>query len=171
MSIDTHTFSAVYDEYAPRIFTYCYFRVNSKEDAEDLAAQVFVRTWNYIAQGNQIDNVKAFLYRTASNLVVDFYRTSKKKKEISLDNPSVTVDIPEDASFVEALDHQFALREVRKFLTKLPEQFRDVVILRYIEDLTVAEIAHVTGITENNVSVRLHRAIDKIKELTGSKEV
>lgn len=166
MKIEPQEFSSIYDEFAPRIFTFCYFRVNSKEDAEDLASKVFIKAWNYISAGNKVDNMKAFLYRTASNSIIDFYRTSKHRKEIPTDDPLKIVDIPEEASFVAAIDHQFAVGEIRKVLDRLPEHYKDVVVLRYINDLTVPEIARTMEITENNVSVRLHRAIDKLREIT-----
>src|SRR3989338_7418802 len=98
-------FIDLYREYAPKLFKYCYFRVHSKEGAEDLAAKVFTKTWDYLVAGNQIDNMRAFIYRSAHNLIVDFYKTSKRDREVSIHAfGDDTLDIPDDASFVHDIE-------------------------------------------------------------------
>ncbi|MFH1769902.1 MAG: RNA polymerase sigma factor [Parcubacteria group bacterium] len=165
MSIDQYEFIGIYDKYAPKIFTYCFFRVGSKEDAEDIASKVFLKTWDYLLSGKDVDNMQAFLYKTAGNLVIDYYRTSKRNKEISIEQFGVTLEIPEEATFVEAIDKEIALTEVMKHIQCLPDNYREVILLRFMQDMSVPEIAEATGVSENNVSVRLHRAIEKLKQI------
>lgn len=162
-------FISFYQEHAPKLFKYCYFRVHSKEDAEDLAGKVFMKTWDYLVAGNTIDSIRAFLYRSAHNLIVDFYKTSKHSREVPLhDTEGKPIDIPDDASFVKDLETRELVTEVQEKLKDLPDQYREIIVLRYINDLSIGEIAKVTDMSENNVSVKLHRAINQLRRLAGS---
>ncbi|MFH1769661.1 MAG: RNA polymerase sigma factor, partial [Parcubacteria group bacterium] len=79
-------FIEFYREHSPDVLKYCYFRVSSKEEAEDLTSKVFLKTWDYITKGNKIDNLRAFIFKVAHNIVIDFYKTSKKDRELSIHN-------------------------------------------------------------------------------------
>jgi RNA polymerase sigma-70 factor, ECF subfamily len=158
-------FVEVYREYAPKIFKYMYFRVSSREDAEDLSSRVFTKTWDYMISGNEVDNMRAFLYRVAHNLVVDFYKTSKRDKEVSIHAFEDTVDIPEEKHFIDDLETKSLVSEVEDKLDKLSDAYREIIVLRYINDMSITEIANVTGMTENNVSVKLHRAVEKLRSI------
>ncbi|MEK7582885.1 MAG: RNA polymerase sigma factor [Patescibacteria group bacterium] len=165
MGIDEAKFAEIYDEFAPKIFKYCYFRVSSREEAEDIASQVFIRAWDHIAEGKEVTNVQGFLYRIASNLIIDFYRKRKDKREISLDDPDNPIDIPDASDVHEKLEQQWEMREVKEKLDLIPENYREVIVMKYVDDLSIKEIASVMETTENNISVRLHRAIEKLKSL------
>ncbi|MEK7583580.1 MAG: RNA polymerase sigma factor [Patescibacteria group bacterium] len=166
-NIDENKFIELYQEHAPKLFKYCYFRVNSKEDAEDLAGQVFMKTWDYLAQGNQIENMRAFLYRSAHNVIVDFYKTSKKDREISIHGfGEDTIDIPDTSDLAGDVETKSLVRDVIAKLEVLPDAYREIIVLRFINELSINEIAETTGMTENNVSVKLHRAMEKLKDIT-----
>src|SRR3989344_6415935 len=75
-------FLEAYDKYADAIFRYCYYRVFDRDKANDYVQEAYCRTWKYLMQGNQIENIRAFLYRTANNIIID---ESRKKKSFSLD--------------------------------------------------------------------------------------
>ena len=77
------TFLTAYDKYADAIYRHCFFRVFSKEKAEELTQETFMRTWQYLEDGKEVLNLRAFLYRVANNLIIDH---SRKKKEERLDN-------------------------------------------------------------------------------------
>jgi len=159
-------FIDLYREYAPKLFKYCYFRVHSKEDAEDLAAKVFTKTWDYLVAGNQIDNMRAFMYRSAHNLIVDFYKTSKRDREISTDQfGEDTIDLLDNAKFPDDIDVRMEIKNVQTHLQQLPDDYRDLIVLRYMQELEIDEIAAIMGMTKNNTSVKLHRAIEKLKTL------
>lgn len=154
-------FLKLYDEYAIPIFRHCYFRVSSRELAEDLTQEAFMRIWNYLAQEKTIDNPKAFVYRIADNLIVDYYR---KKKELSLDIMSERGFDPAGDGAASILDYA-AGREAREVLEQLEPIHREVLLLRYVADLPIQDIASIIGESENVVSVRIHRAIQKLKKL------
>src|SRR3989344_9327840 len=78
-------FAEAYEQYANEIFRHCYYRAHDRERALELMQETFMRTWEYIAAGHDIDNVRAFLYRSASNLVINDARRKKLRKEESLE--------------------------------------------------------------------------------------
>ncbi len=155
------SFLRLYDEFAGPIFRHCYFRVSSREVAEDLVQESFMRVWNYLAKGETIDNPKAFLYRIAGNMIIDYYR---KKKESSLDvlSDDGFDPIGDDASStLNFAEGQHLLGVVKK----LESPYRETILMRYVDDFSISDIAEVVGETENVVSVRIHRGIEKLKKL------
>ncbi|PIR45271.1 MAG: hypothetical protein COV10_00080 [Candidatus Vogelbacteria bacterium CG10_big_fil_rev_8_21_14_0_10_51_16] len=160
-------FLNAYDLYADAIFRHCFFRTSNREHAEDLAQETFLRVWQYLERGGKIDNIKAFLYRVANNLVVDGFR---KKRSSSLDRMQEEGFDPVDDSLPSEevrLDVARALR----VLDELEPQFRDVMTMRYIDELSPREISEILGQTENAVSVRLHRGLKRARELLESARV
>lgn len=164
--MDRHTaiessFLALYEQFADMIFRHCYFRVSSRETAEDLTQESFMRIWNHLAEGKTIDNPKAFLYRIAGNMIIDYYR---KKKNMSLDALSDEGFDPvgDDASSTLAFAEGQRLRSVAK---ELESPYREVIFMRYVDDFSISDIARATGESENVISVRIHRGIEKLKKL------
>lgn len=159
-------FSKAYEELADAIFRHCYFRLSDRERAKELMQECFVRTWAYIVDGNHIKQrgLKAFIYKTANNLVIDEYR--KRRESTSLETmreKGFEIEV-EDMTEVN-LDTKLQMKEVASVLDALDQKYREVVIMRYIDQLSPREIAEVTGETPNNVSVRLNRGIKKVREL------
>lgn len=154
-------FLEAYEQLSDAIFRHCYFRVSDRDKAKELMQEVFTRTWQFISAGKDIQNMKAYLYKVANNLIIDQYR---KKKEVSLD------DLQEegfDPGFDdrEHLENFIAGKEAMALLTNLDDLYREVVVMKYIDNMTVSEIAQVLQISENVVSVRLHRALRKLRSL------
>lgn len=159
-------FTDAYDTYADAIFRYCYYRVFDRDKAKDYVQETFCRTWKYIIEGNEIENIRAFLYKTANNFIID---ESRKKKAVSLDNimekgfsPSIDTR-QKDENYLTG-------KEVILIINTLDEKYREAVTMRYIDDLSPKEIASITGDTEDNVSVKIHRGLQKVKKLLKDQE-
>jgi|SRR3989344_3074138 len=155
-------FTKIYEEYADAIFKYCFFRANcNRELAKDLMQETFTKTWNYLARGKTIDNNKAFLYKVATNLIINF---SQKKKDVSLDMLREEGFEPgfDDR---ESLDNFIAGKKALEMLDNLDPKYSEVILMRYIQDLLPKEIAEILGENSNVVSVRINRALKKLKEL------
>lgn len=164
-------FLSAYDQWSDAIERHCYFRVFSREKAEDLTQETFKKTWMYILQGKEIENMKAFLYRVANNLIID---ESRKKTTISLDQlqgegededgESALIDRLQDPKHTEeALMGRMDSQWVHTALSKLDEKQREVLTLRYLDGFDPREIAEMTGENPNTVSVHLYRAIQKLR--------
>ncbi len=160
-------FLEAYDTFSPAIFRHCLFKVSDRELAKDLTQEVFTRVWKYISAGNEVGNMKAFLYRVANNLVVDEYR---KKKGISLDKlmeDGFDVSTGEEKRVYDIFDGKEALR----LLDRIDVKYREVIIMRYMEGLLPKEIALILNETENSVSVRINRGLKKARKfLNGNGE-
>ncbi|MDO8741967.1 MAG: RNA polymerase sigma factor [bacterium] len=149
-----------YDAHADAIFRHCYFKTGERELAQDMTQDVFLKAWSYMQQKHQILNMRAFLYRLADNLVIDWYR---KRKATSLDTLV-------DAGFEPAdIDHKVEEQaEASLALAKLRELGEDdqkLITWRFVEDLSPREIGDILDQSENVVSVRIHRALKKLKSL------
>ena len=152
-------FIKVYDEYADAVFRYCLYRVYNREKAQDVMQEAFTRTWNYLANGQEVQNLRAFIYRTARNLIID---DSRRKKELSLEALQENGFEPE-VKASQIVDVQ--TKELFENLEKLAPNYREVIILQKVEGFSVKEIAKILKTPENLVSVRIHRAMKKLRAL------
>lgn len=159
-------FLHAYEVYGDAIFRHCYFRVFRRNRAQELAQETFTRTWEYLASGKNIDNIRAFLYRVANNLVID---EARRRKEASLDAMQETGFDPRSGGGVERLSDRTDGAFAREKLYRIDPKYRDVIIMRYIDDLQPKEIAKITGESENVVSVRIHRGIKQLREILNPK--
>lgn len=151
-----------YDAHSDAIYRHCYFRVFKKTRAEELVQDTFIKTWEYMKKGKEIENIRAFLYRVANNLIID---ESRKKKEQSLDE-LIEQNIFSEPSYREEkiFEHNIILAEVKEKIKNLSEEDQNLITLRYFDDLDPKDISEVTGDNANNVSVKLNRALTKLKQ-------
>ena len=162
---DLHTvagFAALYDEYAQKIWAHIFVRVRLREESNDLASQVFFKTWEYVKKGNAISNTKSFLYRTADNCIVDWYRS---RKNIASDLSEEEREHHEPAyteRFDDALDESARARDVHRALGALSEKERSLLLMRFVEELEIPEISRITGKTPGAIAVALHRALKSL---------
>jgi RNA polymerase sigma-70 factor (ECF subfamily) len=164
MEIDkiSKQFLDAYDKYADDLYRHVIFRVSDKEQAKELLQETYLKTWEYLKKGNKIDEIRPFLYRVLHNLLIDYLR--KKKPQVSLD------DLAEDGFDIAhgGRNEEEARIDAKKLLVlldELDESYRNILVMKYVDDMTIQEIAELTGDQPNSISVRLHRALKKLKEL------
>jgi len=173
---DPDVYGKLYDIYVDEIYRFIYFKVASKEEAEDLTGEVFLKTWQYINGENSkvIDNLRAFLYQTARNTVIDFYRTKGLRKE-SLDesceeNERLKVDVADPKQdLAEKIELSSDFEAAKKALQKIKGEYREVIMLRFVEEMNIKEVAEILGKPEGSVRVLLHRAVTSLKEVMSKK--
>ncbi len=154
-------FLTAYDEHSDGIFRFTLMKVSDREMALDITQEVFAKSWEYVTGGNVIDNWKAFLFRSANNMIIDHYR---KKKSSSLDQ------LEEDVGFLPVAQELGAeaeteVRRIQHLITTLPAEYQSPLVLRFVEGLQPKEIAGILGLSVNVVSVRIHRGVEKLREL------
>ena len=159
-------FLAAYDEFGDAIFRFLAMKISDREVARDLTQETFTRAWDFCVEGGVIREWRPFLYRTAYHLVVDTYR---KKRAVSLD---AMIDdqgfaVSDDSADEKQTIVRAEMSRVREGIDKLDETYRDIILLRFTEDLPPKEIARITGLSENVVSVRIHRGVEKLRTLLG----
>ena len=163
-------FKDAFERYSDELFRHAAMRLSDRERALELTQEAFTRTWQYVQKGGEVRELRPFLYRTLHNLIIDEYRKGKTQSlERMLENSesgALEALLPQDTtntleSAMERLDGKDALAAVED----LPDIYRAVLILRYVEGLSPKEIARVLEESENVVSVRIYRGLKKLSEL------
>jgi RNA polymerase sigma-70 factor (ECF subfamily) len=153
-------FFELYERESDSLFRFVFFRVSDREVAKDLVQESFVKLWEVMISKKIIDNPRAFLFRIASNKVIDRYR---KAKEYSLDLLAEDgFDAPTEMTV--SIEERIDANEALEILRELPEKYREAVWLRNVEEWTVKDIAKHLDESENVVSVRIYRGVKLWKE-------
>jgi len=170
---DPESFTKVYDLYVERIYRFIFFKIANPEDAQDLTSEVFLKTWQYINDGKDIKNLNAFFYKIARNLIIDHYRKSSlSQQNISLEtekeNLEQQVKVAQDE--LKQIENKLAVENIESKLRELKDEYREVIILRYIDGLSINEIADVVGKKKGTIRVLLYRALNTLKDLMPDQE-
>ncbi|MGC9610893.1 MAG: sigma-70 family RNA polymerase sigma factor [Minisyncoccia bacterium] len=156
-------FGQLYDKYMPAIYRFIFLKVGGqKAQAEDICHEVFMNAWqnikNFRFQGYPFSS---WLYRIAGNAVIDYYRT----KKVNVDIETVPEDVfARTASLGEKFDERLDLEKIQLCLKKLEPSYQDVLIMKFVEELSNKEIAAALEKTEGAVRVIQHRAIKQLKK-------
>jgi len=155
-------FLQAYDEYNDALFRHAKLRISNHERAIDLVHDTYTKVWAYVRQGYEIKTFRPFLYKVLNNLIIDEYR---KKKESSLDALLDQEGVDEGSfdelseSSVEALAATIDGRKAFALLEELPDTYREVIILKFVDGLGPKEMSELIEEKENVISVRIHRAL------------
>lgn len=159
-------FGLLYDHYQPRIYRFIYLKVSQKEDAEDLTHQVFLSALRKINEYEERGlPFSGWLYRIARNEVIDFYR--KRKLKVSLEEVNNTDSnlINLDQELNDKIDLKIQIENVKKAILKLKADYQDIIIMRFVDDLSIKEIAQVLQKSEGAVKLMQHRAIKALRQI------
>lgn len=160
---DKDAFGQIYNLFYRRIFRYCKFNLpNSKvRDAQDICQETFFRAWKSLP-GFRLEkggSFQAFLFKIAHNLIVDLVR---KKRDISIDKIEEPV---QNQDLYEKIDKIEEIARVKSALSKLGKDERQIIILRYFEEMTSAETAQIVGKRGGALRVQTHRILKKLREI------
>lgn len=156
---EQHFFDMV-EAYQDAIFRFIYFRVTNRAVALDIAQDTFTKTWLYLAGGKTIDYPEAFLYRTARNAVIDYF---KKSKSASLDTLMEAGFDPGSTKTVDEVFREDDIETVRTLLETLDEESQQIIFMRFTEEKPIEEIANLFDTTVNAMTVRIHRIVKKLR--------
>jgi RNA polymerase sigma-70 factor (ECF subfamily) len=160
---DTVAFGVLYERYVDRIYRYIIYRTTNAAIAEDLTAEVFLNAWRTIERYE--DRGYAFstwLLRLAHNEVTDYYRTNRYDVSLPDVELQLTSSMPEPEEFVELQGDQKTLIAALK---QLPDEWRQVVLLRFVEGLPFDEVSAIVGKSSGACRVIQHRALGRLREL------
>ena len=157
---EAEAFGLLYDYYQPMIYRFIYLKVSHREEAEDLTHQVFLSAWQNIEQyAFRGFPFSSWLYRIARNQVIDYYRV--KKTNISIE----TIEIRIDNASIKKMDDSLDIERVGKAILQLKPEQQDVILMRFVEDLSPKEVAMAINKTSTAVRLIQHRAIKNLKEI------
>lgn len=160
---NSEAFGQLYDHYLDPIYRFVYYKVYSKEVAEDLTSDTFMKALRRLSSFNpDRGRFNSWLYQIARNTVVDYYRT--KKESVPIDD---VFDLGHDERTPEQLDALAGLAKVEVYLAALPARQREIITLRIWEGKSFGEIAEVLGGTEGSVKMAFFRSIEKLREVCG----
>lgn len=153
-------FEKLYDTHADAIWRHFYYRLGDNERAKELVQEVFLKTWQYVMLGKTIEHEKAFLYRIAKNLFINEIRTDKK---------TTSLNVLEDKGFEIQDEYNITTshaehKELMERLNMIKDTYRTVLIMRYIDDLPIKKIASILDEKETNISMRIKRGIEALKQ-------
>jgi len=171
---DKEAFIKAYDLYVDQIFRFVYFKVGNKEEADDLTSIVFLKTWNYIQDSSVEDfkTLKSLIYKIARTSIIDYYRKNSNFNKVAFVNkegePIDIKDEKQDIARQAEINSDFGIIEQK--LKELKDEYREVIVLRFIDELNIKEIAAILDKPKNNVRVLVHRALKALRELTDNKD-
>ncbi len=164
-------FEKIYDENIDKIFRFVYLKTSSKSDAEDITSKAFASLWKKLNKEESVKNPRAFLYSVARNMIIDYYRKNKTKSD-SLGSKNIPIEevVIEDKDMRadERATLNSEMEEVKEALSKLNENYQNIIIWYYLDELTIPEIASLLEKPESTVRVLIHRAMSSLKLVLNS---
>lgn len=167
---DQSAFSDIVNLYQHKLYQLCYRMLGNRQEAEDIAQEAFVRAYINLQTFDQKRKFSTWLYRIATNLCID--RIRKKKPDYYLDAEvegteglnmysQIAADeqLPEDAAMQMELQDR-----IQYEISKLPDKYRAVIVLKYIEELSLQEISEVLDLPLGTVKTRIHRGREALRK-------
>ena len=161
------SFLKAFSEYSDALFRHATVGISDRERAIDLVHDTFTKVWTYIRSGHDVENYRPFLYKVLNNLIIDEYR---RRKESSLDAMLEMEGVDEGSfeelseSSAEALAATIDGKKAFELLEEMPDQYREVILLRFVDQLGPREISELIEESENVVSVRIHRGLKMLRQ-------
>ena len=169
-------FDTLLNRHKDRLFYYIFFIVRSREVAEDIFQETFVKAIIKMQEGKYQPDGKfgAWITRIAHNLVIDQFRQERNENLVSSDDDEV--DILNDASLTEGtienkMVNDQVLRDVRALVDELPDCQREVVFMRFYQQLSFKDIADITGVSINTALGRMRYAILNMRRIAAEKDI
>lgn len=160
---DKEAFGELYERYMPRIYNYIYYRTGNAHDAEDLTAKVFHRAIGHMKTYEEKGvPFQAWLYRIAHNLVANFHRDEGRRKIIPLDDyiaQSLRSEAPE-----KQLEDNEEKAALLRAIRRLPQERQDLLVMKFVDNLSNAEIGAILGRTEGAIKSLYHRTLLALRE-------
>ncbi len=161
-------FLQAFHEYGDALFRHAMLRISDRERAIDLVHDTFTKVWSYVKNGHAVEQYRPFLYKVLNNLIIDEYR---KQREQSLDALLAEEGVSEGSfpelieNTTEALAATLDGKQAFDLVTTLPDVYREVLLLRFVDGLGPKEISELVEESENVVSVRIHRGLKILRDI------
>ncbi len=168
---DPEAFAELYDLYVDKIYNYVYYKVGSTVEAEDLTAQVFTKAWEAIGSYRwQGHSFSPWLFRIAHNLVVDFHRARRPSVDLDVLETRPSLRDAEESRPEQILQSMMAMEQVRAAISQLTEEQQTVIILRFIEGYSTADIAEMMEKRRGAIRGLQFRGLIALRKILGVEE-
>ena len=156
---DEQAFTALYNQYLPRVYGYMMKRIGNKEATEDLVSMTFLKVFSNLKKYEKKGGVPfgAWLFRIATNNLIDYYRKHGKIKSVDID----AISEPKDEKLTAADEIQIEQdrAKVREVLKDVSSRYQEILNLKFFAEMSYEEIAETLGLTVNNSRVLVFRAL------------
>jgi RNA polymerase sigma-70 factor (ECF subfamily) len=155
----SNAFGQIYDLLAPKVYNFIFSRIRHKPTAEDLLHTVFLKAWNNIGRYKPTKNAKfsTWLFQIANYTIIDHWRTNKETSE--LEKFANSADLATEQKLYENYDYLMTA------IDELPEDYKTVLNLRFMQDLSIEEVAHIMNKTQVGIRVLQHRALNSLRKI------
>lgn len=157
--MDADTFKKVFIPYHQKLYRIAYRIVQDAANAEDIVQDTFIKLWNKRDEMESVDNTEAFAIVILRNTCLDYLRKTKNDRYTDYDT-----DMPETTSLTKQIELQDEAEKVKHLINKLPDQQRQVMMMKHWDDYSDEEIEQATGLSAGNIRVILSRARKTIRE-------
>ena len=157
-------FTELYRAHLRDVYSYAYYRIGNHHDAEDITEQTFVQAYRHFERAQRESNgrpLRPWLIRIAHNLAANYYRDRSRKPQTNLDDAAI-LSAPLDTERV--VEEREEVKEVLEGVSKLPDDRREALIMRFALDMDNREIARALGRSEGATKVLIHRAIRQLEQ-------
>jgi RNA polymerase sigma-70 factor, ECF subfamily len=163
-----NAFGLLYERYQDEIYRYVSYRVGDPIEAEDITSNVFLKTWEYLPkikkQDASIRNLRAWLYRVAKNMIIDFYRTKKPERMTSF--------IKEDENSTrDSKEPVIPTSRLTKAIMELEPRQQQIIVLRFINQISHKEAAEIMGLNPAHTRILQYRALKKLQEILSDESI
>jgi RNA polymerase sigma factor (sigma-70 family) len=165
ISGDVEAFGELYTNHVTKIYRYIYYNVHDKEHAEDITQEVFLKAWKAIGSCRGKEKTfSSWLYRIAHNLIIDKLRKSQKQ-------PSREAELPEDIRDTsDRMEISLEQRDLLKVIDVLPPNQRQVIVMKFIEEMDNREIAETMGKSTGAIRILQMRALETLRKTLGKEQ-
>ncbi len=153
---DSKALDELLERYYPKILKYCLWHLSSKEEAEDATQEVMIKVVRHIRRSTRSFHFKSYIYQIAKNTCIDICR----KKHID----TVPLDTLTHEAVLTETAYGFKDEELISLISALPDDLREVILLRYGQQMSLQEISEATGVPLRTAQSRLHRAVNRIRK-------
>jgi RNA polymerase sigma-70 factor (ECF subfamily) len=154
---DAEAFAALYDAYISQIYKFVYYKTLHQETAEDISAEVFIKAWRKLSQFKDGSFV-AWLYTIARHAVIDYYRRHHEHQDID-----DCWDLKDGTDFLGMIDQGLNLEKMKVALQSLRSEDREILIMRFWQELSFAEISQLLNKREGAVKMSCARALERLR--------
>ncbi len=167
---DQTAFEEFYDKNVDDVYRFIYFKIGKKDEAADLSSLVFLKTWEYLQKEkiSKKGSLRALVYKIARNVIIDHYRKGRPES-FSLDDEDNKIDIAGETNIEAEISVKTEHESLMLKIMELKNEYREILIMRFVNELSLDEIADITGKKKINVRVTLHRAIKTLKDVLRDK--
>ena len=157
-------FTELYSAHLRDVYSYSYYRVGNHHDAEDLTEQTFLQAYRHFERAQRESNgrpLRPWLIRIAHNLAANYYRDRSRKPQTNLDDAAI---LSAPIATEQVVEEREEVKEVLEGVSKLPDDRREALIMRFALGMDNREIARAMGRSEGATKVLIHRAIKQLEQ-------